>query len=159
MDKAQLVKAFTATVQASLHGLRSIEPILQREQTALTGKDPEVLEQLVQQKLALLKQVRHSVEARDRLQKTAGLPAGPEGGEKLVAALKQADLTRDWEVLTELARKVATLNDRNGQLAAQSQRATRAALGVLTGRPDEQDTYSTLGRGKRAGGGYSLGKV
>ena len=159
MDSEQLIKTFTATVQASLHGLQLIEPILQREQTLLTGKDPEALEQLVQQKLALLKQMQHSVEARDRLQKTAGLPTGPIGGDKLVETLKQAELTRDWETMNELARTVAALNDRNGQLAAQSQRATRKAIGILTGRPEEQDTYSTLRRGKRAAGGYSLGKV
>ena len=29
MESAQLIKAFTATVQASLHGLQSIEPVLQ----------------------------------------------------------------------------------------------------------------------------------
>ena len=159
MDSAQLIKAFTATVQASLHGLQSIEPVLQREKTALTGKDPEVLERLVEEKLALLKQLQHSVEARDRLQKTAGLPTGPEGGDKLVTALKQPELTKDWEALNTLARSVAKLNDRNAQLAAQSQRATRTALGILTGRPEKQDTYSTLRRGQNALGGYSLGKV
>ena len=55
MERAQLIKAFIATVQASLHGLRSIEPVLCKEQAALTGKDPAILEQVVAEKLELLK--------------------------------------------------------------------------------------------------------
>ncbi len=159
MDRAQLIKAFTATVQASLHDLQSLEPILRREQKALTGKDPELIEGLAQQKLGLLKQLRHSLEARERLQKTAGLSAGPEGGEQLVAAVNRAELTQDWRAMNELAQTVASLNDRNAQLAAQCQRATRAALGILTGRDEQHDTYSTLRRHTAGTKGYSLGKV
>ncbi|MCP5429560.1 MAG: flagellar protein FlgN [Chromatiaceae bacterium] len=101
MDSAQLGKAFTATVQASLHGLQSIEPVLQREQDALLGKDPETLQQVVREKLVLLKELEHSVHARDRLQKAAGLPAGNEGAGKLVEGLQQQALTQDWAALTE----------------------------------------------------------
>ena len=159
MDSAQLIKAFTATVQASLHGLRSIEPVLRAEQSALTGKDPAQLEQLVQEKLALLKQLEHSVQARDRLQKAAGLEAGIEGGSELVATLNQPQLSADWQALTELAKTVSDLNDQNGQLASQGQRATRTALGILTGRSETEDTYSTLRRKSGGVSSYSLGKV
>ena len=159
MDSVQLGKAFTATVQASLHGLQSIEPVLQREQDALLGKDPETLQQVVREKLVLLKELEHSVHARDRLQKAAGLPAGNEGAGKLVEGLQQQALTQDWAALTELAQRVAELNDCNGRLAIQGQRNARAALGILTGRTATDDTYSTL---RRRGGGvasYTLGKV
>mgnify|MGYP001823490050 CR=1 FL=1 len=37
MEQEQLSKAFSATVQASLHGLQSLEPILRREQAALVS--------------------------------------------------------------------------------------------------------------------------
>lgn len=159
MDSVQLGKAFTATVQASLHGLQSIEPVLQREQDALLGKDPETLQQVVREKLVLLKELEHSVHARDRLQKAAGLPAGNEGAGKLVEGLQQQALTQDWVALTKLAQRVAELNDRNGRLAIQGQRNARAALGILTGRTASDDTYSTLRR--RSGGvaSYTLGKV
>lgn len=159
MESTQLIKAFTATVQASLHGLQSIEPVLQREQLALTGKDPAQLEQIVREKLDLLKQLEHGVQARDRLQKAAGLESGLEGGSKLVEALGQPQLATDWQSLTTLAKTVADLNDQNGQLANQGQRATRTALGILTGRPEKHDTYSTLRRKSTGASSYTLGKV
>jgi flagellar biosynthesis/type III secretory pathway chaperone len=159
MQSGQLIKAFTATVQASLHGLQSIEPVLRREQSALTGKNPAHLEQVVREKLALLKQLEHSVQARDRLQKAAGFDQGLEGGNGLVASLNLPQLTADWDALTKLAVTVAGLNDQNGQLANQGQRATRTALGILTGRSDKEDTYSTLRRRNAGVSSYSLGKV
>jgi hypothetical protein len=54
---------------------------------------------------------------------------------------------------------VAELNARNGQLAAHGQRTARAALGILTGRSQQDHTYSTLRRKSAAANGYSLGKV
>ena len=159
MDSAQLIKAFTSTVQASLHGLRLIEPALQREQAALMGKDPVQLEHIVGEKLTLLRQLEHSVQARDRLQKAAGLEEGIEAGGRLVEKLNQAQLSADWQAMTALARSVAHLNDQNGQLANQGQRATRTALGILTGRSEREDTYSTLRRKSGGVSSYTLGKV
>lgn len=159
MDTDQLIKAFTATVQASLHALQLLEPVLRQEQAALTGTDPERLSQLVQEKLGLLKQLEPSVQARDRLQRAAGLEAGLDGGHRLVESLAQDALTADWGELTQLAKTIADLNDRNSQLAMQGQRAARAALGILTGRSMSDDTYTTLRRRGGTLAGQSLGRI
>lgn len=159
MDREQLLKAFTATVQASLHGLQSLEPVLEREHHALTGRDPQCLEQVVHDKLALLNQLEHSVRARDRLQQAAGLEPGLEAGSQLVESLDQAALRHDWTQLNEVAQRVAERNDRNGQLAFQGQRNTRSALRILTGRAAKDDTYTTLRRRPATAASCSLGKV
>jgi flagellar biosynthesis/type III secretory pathway chaperone len=159
MDSGQLAKAFTATVQASLHGLRSLEPLLRQEQTALTGKDPALLTRLVEQKLGLLKQLEPSVHARDRLQRAAGLPAGLDGGTRLVGTLGEETLSADWAEMTRLAQAVAELNDRNSQLAMQGQRTTRSALGILTGRALHDETYGPLRRRRPGTSSHTLGRV
>lgn len=159
MDNAQLTRAFTATVQASLHGLRALEPLLRQEQDALIGKDPELLTRLVEQKLGLLKQLEPSVHARDRLQRAAGLPAGLDGGTRLIETLGDDALAGEWAEMTRLAQAVAELNDRNNQLAVQGQRATRSALGILTGRALHDETYSTLRRRRPRTSSHSLGRV
>ncbi len=159
MDRSQLTKAFSATVQASLHGLQSLEPILQRERDALAGRDPEQLTSIVQDKLAQLEALVPSVKARDRLLTAAGLAEGTDGGSQLVATLDDAALSRDWSELVALAARVAELNDVNAQLAAQGQRATRTALGILTGRSSHDDTYAELRRKPAAAARQTLGKV
>lgn len=155
MNNDQLVATFTATIQASLHGLQTLEPILEQEHCALAGRNPGLLETVVEQKIALLQQLQHSIHARDRLQQTAGFEAGNAGGDALVATLANQPLSDDWSALLALAARVATLNDRNGQLAALGQQTTRTAIGILTGRDQTEHTYSTLRR-RRAAGGYSL---
>ena len=159
MDAKQLATAFTATVQASLHGLQSLESLLEREQAALSGREAEVLERVVAEKLDLLRQIEHGLRARDRLQQAAGYATGLEGGAQLVDTLQQDVLSADWATLVAAARRIAALNDRNGQLAMQGQRATRDALHILTGRPQRQDTYAGLRRGHGDVLGNTLGKV
>lgn len=159
MDGEQLTKAFTATVQASLHGLRLLKPVLECEYQALAGRDSERLEQYSAEKLELLKQLQHGIQARNRLQEMAGLEKSLAGGAIWVERLADPSLRAEWQEMETLAHEVAEFNDRNGQLAAQSQRVTREALAILTGRPDRQDTYADIRRGGPSRGGYSLGKV
>jgi flagellar biosynthesis/type III secretory pathway chaperone len=159
MEREQLIKAFAATVQASLHGLQLLEPVLRQEQAALTGKDPERLEAVVEEKLGLLKQLEPSVQARDRLQRAAGLAEGLADGDRLVESLGQEPLTRDWAEMNRLAGVVAELNDRNSQLVMQGQRATRTALGILTGRSMQDDTYTTLRRRGSQAALHTLAKI
>lgn len=160
MEHAQLVKAFAATVQASLHGLQTLEPILVREREALSGREPDRLEAVVREKLTELKSLEPSIKARDRLLAIAGLVGGIEGGGQLVSQVNDIALAEHWSQLVDLAGRVAALNDQNAQLANQGQRATRAALGILTGRPDRDDTYASLRRGRsNKSSSHTLGVV
>jgi flagellar biosynthesis/type III secretory pathway chaperone len=155
MEQAQLVSAFKATVQASLHGLETLESTLEAERAALTGRDPTALETVVKEKIALLQQLQHSVQARDRLLKTAGFVTGNPGGDAFVAAVNEPQLTDDWSTLLERATRVARLNDRNGQLANQGQRATQTAIGILTGHDQTEPTYAPARRNRRARASYT----
>lgn len=146
MTKADLIRAFAATVDASVHGLQSLVTLLREEQEALVGQDPEILTQVVKQKSDLLKQLEFSVQARDRLQQESGFEFGLAGGEKLVDLLQQPELATQWQQLVELGAAVSTLNDRNGQLVRERQRSTKSALEILTGRPSHDDTYRALRR-------------
>lgn len=156
MNSDQLIKAFHATVQASLHGLRALAPALEQERDALSARDPGALEAIVKQKVALLQQLQHSIQARDRLQRAAGHPSGNVGADTLVVEAGNDALSSDWSELLSLAVQVAKINDQNGQLAAQGQHATRAAIGILTGRDQSQPTYSHPKHARRSSGGLSL---
>jgi flagellar biosynthesis/type III secretory pathway chaperone len=155
----QLAKAFHATVQASLHGLRELIPVLQRERDALAGQDADQLSAVTADKLARLKALEPSVTARDRLQKAAGYETGVDGGTRLVENLADETLAADWTQLKRLAEEIANLNDVNGRILAQNERATRSALEILTGRPRNDVTYSDLRRRASAASKHYLGKT
>lgn len=159
MDQAQLIRAFAATVQASLLGLRDLLPALEQERAALSGRDPAAIEAAATDKLRLLRELEPGLVARDRLQGSVGLPPGIPGGQQLVERLGDDALRADWAELTGLARQVAQLNDQNAQLTLQGQRATRTALGILTGRSADDDTYAGLRRRSSGLASYALGKA
>ena len=111
----------------------------------------ETLQQVVREKLVLLKELEHSVQARDRLQKAAGLPAGNEIAGRLVEGLQQA-LTQDWTALGPKSRN-ASPNSMTAMVDWRSRAsATHATLGILTGRT----ATATPAILRRRGGGGEL---
>lgn len=151
---------FRATLEASLKGLRELLAVLQEEQKALSGNDPESLEQIVKQKTALLLELESSVLAREQILQQCGLAKGLSGSEQFIRQHFTPDeILADWKSLITLSREVDELNTHNGKLALAGERTTRQAIGILTGRTTEPDTYNKRrNSGNRNGPGGSLGK-
>lgn len=159
MSAAELKGPFLATLQATLADLRRLREILLQEQTALHGKDPEILEQVVQSKNDCLQALQHSVQAREQMLAQLGLPGGLVGAEQFISAhFSPAEMLTDWEALVTVSREVGDLNVHNGKLARAGERTTREALSILTGRPQAAGTYSRKGGQGQQLSGYSLGK-
>lgn len=159
MNASSLKGPFKATIGASLAGLQQLRDILLQEQEALLGNQAEALEQIVQHKADSLQQLEHSVQAREQLLQQLGLPGGLVGAEQFAQQHFTPDeLLEEWKRLVTLSREVDELNSHNGKLALASERTTREALGILTGRPVTPNTYSRKGANGRTHSAYSLGK-
>jgi len=151
---------FRATIDASLKGLRELVQVLHEEQTVLTSKDAEALENVVQRKVELLKDLEHSVLAREQILKQADCGSGLQGSEAFIREhFSPDDIVDDWKQLVSLSKQVDELNIQNGKLALAGERSTRQALGILTGRSQEPETYSKKRYpSDNPGSGSSLGK-
>lgn len=158
MDNAtDLKRPFRATIETSLAALGRLREHLAAEQRALRTRDVEALEQAVRAKRQCLEMLEHSIKARDQILSQLGLPDGLGGTEQFLSShFSPEELLSEWQQLTELSREVAELNLHNGKLAVASERITREALAILTGRPLSPDTYARKPRS--SGGGISLGK-
>jgi len=129
-------------------------------QATVDANSPEELESVVQEKLALLTELEHGIKARNQLQQSLGLTAGLEGGTLFLRQHKAPEsVMQTWQKLLDLSAKVEQLNNQNGQLALQGERTTREALGILTGRKEDNDTYGKGRRGKSRLDSYTLAKV
>lgn len=154
------LQGFAAGVQRTLAALQRLETVLLAEQSALSGSDPEALEQAVRAKVAALAELEPVVAERDTLQQRLGAGPGVAGGEQLVAgAPSGAKVRSHWEALKALAARVEKLNVQNGQLALQGEKTARQAVSILTGRPAEPQVYGRRGSAGGALGGSTLGKV
>jgi flagellar biosynthesis/type III secretory pathway chaperone len=154
-----LKSPFRATIDASLKGLSELAPVLREEQAALTGNDAEALENIVANKIALLKELEHSVMAREQILGQAQCGSGLEGSEQFIREhFSPQEILQDWQRLKELSKEVDELNTHNAKLAFAGEHTTRQALGILTGRSQEAETYSKRRDTKGPAEGISLGK-
>ena len=151
---------FITAVTQGIAGMQSLLAIMEEETDALTRMDAARLEQTVQRKLAQVRELEKAVTLRERLQKSLGLPSGLTGGNAFVGkAASRPDIQEHWQTYCSLAKQLETRNDMNGQLARQGAQSTRQALGMLTGRQQDDGLYQA---GKRRRGmlrGYSLAKA
>lgn len=153
-----LKNPFRATIDASLKGLSELLPIMREEQAALTGTNAESLEQVVSRKVEKLKELEHSVMAREQILKQAGSGSGLEGSEHFIRQhFSPQEILQDWQKLLELSKSVDEMNTHNAKLAFAGEKTTRQALSILTGRDAEKATYSRR-RQVDTSSGVSLGK-
>ncbi len=152
---------FHATIESSLKALGELVAVLRKEQEALTATDPEVLERFVARKLELLKDLEHSVKAREQILSQAGSGSGLAGSEHFIREhFAPEEIIDQWRQLQEFSKAADQLNTENAKLAFAGEHTTRQALSILTGRPQEPGTY-TKRRSRNADNGrsgLSLGK-
>jgi len=154
------LQAFAASVQTTLAAVQRLEAALQTEQAALTGHDPQQLEQAVQGKTVVLQELEPLLAGRDAIQARLGAGPGPAGADQLLAsAPPDATIRRQWEELKARAGSVERLNMQNGQLAMQGEKTARQAVSLLTGRTAQAETYGRQGRSQTGLGGLTLAKA
>lgn len=157
MTDTLLKQQFKATVESSLADLQSLLELLERERCALTAVDIETIETVSQEKMQMLEALEASVLARESLLKQAGLESGLPGGRLFIREHFHPDeMLEPWQHLEQLSAQVQSMNNDNAKLALSGERHARDALGILTGRSTDADTYGNKANKKL--GGYSLGK-
>jgi flagellar biosynthesis/type III secretory pathway chaperone len=149
---------FESIVADTLRQLESLIVRLDEEYCALTGRDPQELQNAVHRKLAALAEIERNIVARDRVQTALGVPPGLIGGQQFVTQYAP-ELLSSWQKLTALCEAISQKNAANGQLVSQGTRQTRQALSVLTGRQDDNATYGRKGANKGALSSKFLGRV
>lgn len=149
---------FESIVTDTIRQLEILIVRLDEEYRALTGQDPQALQNAVHRKLAALAEVERNVVARDRVQTALGVPPGLIGGQQFVTRYAP-ELLPSWQELTALCETISRKNAANGQLVSQGTRQTRQALSVLTGRQNDDATYGRKGANKDALSSKFLGRV
>jgi flagellar biosynthesis/type III secretory pathway chaperone len=148
------------TLDQAIAGLAELASLLDEEHSALGEKDPARLESVVSRKVELLGAIEPGLVRLERQLGKLGLSApSREAAERLAKHPDAHPIAGLWVRLHELSTKVERENLINGQLAQQRERATRAALAILTGRNNEDPTYNANGADRSKLAGYSLAKA
>lgn len=148
------------TLEQAIDGLARLTSLLDEERAALGDQDPARLEAAVTNKIELLGTVEPELVQLEQQLAALGLSAPDRAAaERLAEQPETADIGDKWLRLHTLAADVEHQNLVNGRLAQQRERATRAALAILTGRDQEDTTYSAKGASQSKLSAYSLAKA
>jgi flagellar biosynthesis/type III secretory pathway chaperone len=154
------LRLFSDSVNKTLPLLERLHKAILEERQALTGRDPALLESLVQTKLALLDELTPLLQERDALQQRLGVAEGIPGGDQLMSSAPPESLIRErWDALKAQAKLVEKDNALNGQLALQGEKAARMGVSLLTGRKTEPATYGRNGENGASLSGLTLAKA
>lgn len=139
---SSIIKAVINSLQQDKTRLDTLIEILGFQYEAMSERKSQQLEQLNQQAMAVLEQLKHNHEQRDDWFVKLGLIQNKAGMQQLAAALPTALKQPVQLLLHELALKSKlchSLNEKSGKLLS----AQRELMGKLTGQ-NKQDHYPDL---------------
>ena len=133
-------------LEAELGCARTLLVTLEREYAALTGSDPEEIEQVTSRKQQHMVEMTALLAHRDHFLKQQGLSPGKAGTEELISHTSDDSVAaRNWQALQKVASKLQRRNETNGGIIAMGQRHVKQALDIITGHTGESNTYGREG--------------
>jgi flagellar biosynthesis/type III secretory pathway chaperone len=134
--------------------------MLGQEFSAVTTRDIEALETVIQEKLALLARLEELEQERNMLLGANGYASGLPGMQECLQWCDpQRQLTVHWTELLTMASVCREENRRNRQLVELCSQHARATLRVLRGEDPRQDTYDAEGETRSGCGQRSLARA
>jgi flagella synthesis protein FlgN len=141
-------------LEQTVAGLRCMKRVLEREEAALSGRDPKTLDQCTRDKEVLANGLNALGQQLENLPRSLGLPPGLKSVVRLLAAGTKLDpayepLRGRWREIMALARHCRKQNEMNGAYIGLLSRHARRSLDILHDRVGQDITYGPDGLGRR----------
>ena len=161
MDKIfTLQHSFENLVQQGIQQVKQLLDVLEQEYLSLQHTDPERLENIIQQKDHLLKDVVAFAEKQNHLLIQMGYPADKGGIGKLLHDIyDDNEQSQLWNNFQELLNNCQKQNEINSGVISLSKRQTTNALDLLYGFSAGGKTYGPTGESLSSRSYNSLGKA
>lgn len=154
---ADQLQQLSRLLSAEYAAARSLLEILQKEHQVLKSSDADALMAISEEKQQGVIQMHQC--ARQREQLVNRLPEGNSGITRLFGTEPGSEAARLWRQLGEIGSKLQQQNQINGGIVALSQRHTRQALDILSGRSGNREIYSSRGEYRQMESGKPLAKA
>lgn len=147
-------------LQNELVHTRQLLAILVEEYEALRKPSAEQITDISKKKLACLQEFERHTSARGRFLAEQGRPPTKAATEDLVRSCPQDSPIHDqWLELQSLAEQAQEQNEINGGIITLSQKHTRMALDILSGKDLTSDTYGPGGASRSDAAPHTLAKA
>lgn len=142
---------FTAhdLVQHVTHDLGCCDALLKvlaEEEDALTKRDSDTVEKLLDQKVPLLEKLENSMNIRKKWVETGQFDGSKESWDLLINKLDQRDLKEKWQTLQMRYQQVREQNEINGRLLSRHQKTVSRVLDLMRGKNLTPNLYNASGQ-------------
>jgi len=162
MNQPESIKHLVSSLSELENYLTKLCTILLNEQTALTDKQFDIIEQLALQKTDLTKKIDDTEKIRVGICTELNIQPDKQSlGKWLKTQPKtiQQQIAQHWKRITYLGQKCTTQNQINGIMVIHQQRFTQDALSILRGTAGDPDEYSEKGMQENKFTNSIIGKV
>lgn len=138
-------KAVENQINNDINACNVLLILLQKEQDALTARDPDSLAEVIEQKTQPLAHLEAS--AKQRVQWSNEVP-GDKPSEKwntMLQQLAQEKIKQDWETLKKLTKECQEKNEVNGKILVRQQQVYGRLLELLRGQTKAPNLYNAMG--------------
>ncbi len=147
----QLIHHFVQALGQALRLLQQLETTMLDETRALASRDPDLLQQIVIRKEALVLAVEKETLKQKQSVEMAAQPFTPAGLAAFFAAGAAPQMVREqWAQLCALGLRCAQLNQANARLIEQDRKRIANLLRILSGDDAPSATYTPQGRTQSA---------
>lgn len=128
--------------------------LLGNERTALETRNYEQFQQLVEQKLTLVRQLESNSTARQAVLRTAGFSTDRNALEN--ARLLAPQIAEQWQQLIVRWQQCQNLNTVNERIAKRTKLVVSQVLEILRGQNNRQRLYNATGAATESGNGHTI---
>ncbi|MES9992984.1 MAG: flagellar protein FlgN [Candidatus Thiodiazotropha sp.] len=152
--------AFLTILKNEIEQAQQLHDLLGKEYSLLQQDSPEGLQDLLEAKKKLLKQVETAVASHNRFLQQQGLTIDRQGTETFITGCSDKQpLDQAWNQFTALLESCHSQNEINGGALQLNQRHVTQRLDILKGLSQGDKTYGRGGESKPNTTSKSLGKA
>lgn len=141
------IRQFIGSLDSSLELIHRLETVMLEEMRAIESHEPDRLQEIVTEKLALVNQLETETAQQKLWIELQDHAFTPEGIADFIAAFDQNDqLAERWSQIRESVRRCNQLNKANARLIERDRKRIALSLRIIRGEDGAGATYNLQGR-------------
>lgn len=147
------------TLKRDLEDLSNLQELLSAEKHHLIAREHQAIDQITQQKDALIKQIESRAKAKAKMLASSGLGIKPGEVTQSLAQLNSPALSELWQQSVDKLKHCKEQNEVNGRIIAMSLSRTNKLMSIIRGQSSVPALYGQQGKTHAVSGSHVLGKA
>jgi len=140
--------------------ISQLKQLLAQERVLLEQRKQEGLQEIIEQKAAVVDSLNNNAKLRQQILNTLGLPTNADGWDTFLQRnTATLPLRDDWKNLVVEFEECREMNDVNGKMIARSQQTLNHLLNLLRGKVPAPSLYTAQGTQTQYTSSYTVAKA